>query len=734
MDARFDTVVRAFGISRGILVENPPNITVAEVPASLGSRHNRGKLCVLVEVLGGLPDPDQTLKRLAEIVHTTYSQATGSITGAIGAALRAANEWLFEENLNSPREQRGVAGVSCAVLRDGELYLGQLGPALAYLLQRDSLRRFPEDSPWLQQAIPGEAERAASPPIGVRRVVQPQFYHATVGVGDTFVLASPALARLAASRLIAQAFEKGPDEAVEQLRLIAHERNVNVLIVALEAEERMVLPRPEVVELRGPGRAEVPEPAPARAERRGRRAQPLAPSLDGVWEAARGPMSRLWRGLQAVSKAISPDRAPRRRAMGERAARRARRSDSRIVVSLVILIPIVALSVVFVTRYQYERTRHAQVADLLRQASEARSSVMTTTERETQRRALRQAIELIDQALELAPEETAALALRQQVVEELDTACVVYRFYTLWELADLAAGEGAAPPELSRVLVRGPDVFLLDRAGDRAYHRLLSPAGDALEVPAPDALLVQKGEQRGAIAVGELVDMVWMPAGGERRSDSLLIVERNGSLLEWDPVLGLSVLPVADAASWKKPQAAGAYYGNLYLLDPQQNRILKYLPTAAGYTNPPLDYLTDSTGADLSGAVDMAIDGSIYVLLADGSILKFLGGEQQNFRVVDIDEPLRNPVAIFVTGEGDAQGYVYVADAGLARVVQLTKHGEFIRQFKAAEGQTQLNQLRGLFVDEGAQRMYLTSGSRLYMAPLSQSAPASPTAVPGGSQ
>jgi hypothetical protein len=729
MDARFDTSIRGFGISSGILVENPQNISVAEVPASLGSRQNRGRLCVLIEVLGGLPDPDQTIEQLSGIIRSTYSESAGSITGSIGAALQAANEWLFEANLSSSREERGVAGVSCAVLRDGELYLGQLGPALAYLLQADGMRRFPEDSPWLRKAIPSESERAASPPIGVRRVVKPQFFHASVGVGDTFMLASPDLARLAAGRLIAQALEKGSQEAAEDLRLFAHDRNINVLIISIEAEERAVLPEAPAVELERPGDAGKPVLGRVRTARR--RSWPVLPSPGYLLEAAWQPLARGVQAVQTLLRAILPTAAPRRRATaGRLPASRRRGSSGRLVATLVILIPILVLALVFVTRYQYERSRASQVADLLRQASEARSSVMTTTQREAQRLALRQAIELIDEALEIDPEETAALTLRQQVVEELDTASVVYRLYTLWELADLATEDVTAPAELSRVIVHGPDVFFLDVAADRVYHRVLSPAGDALEVPAPDALLVQKGEQRGAIAVGELVDVVWMSAGGERPGDSLLVVERNGSLLEWDPVSGVSVLPVADAANWRKPQAAGAYHGNFYLLDPQQNRILKYLPTIAGYTDPPLDYLAESTQVDLSGAVDMAIDESIYVLLADGSILKFLGGELQSFRVVDIDEPMRNPVAISVTGEGDAQGYVYVADAGLARVVQLTKHGEFIRQFRAAEGQTQLQDLRGLYVDEASQRMYLASGSRLYMAPLSQTSPASPTPVP----
>ncbi|MDI7276797.1 MAG: hypothetical protein QME94_12535, partial [Anaerolineae bacterium] len=398
---------------------------------------------------------------------------------------------------------------------------------------------------------------------------------------------------------------------------------------------------------------------------------------------------------------------------------RRERADGRTVGLLAILVPVLVLAIVLITRYQYESSRRAQIINLLRQASDARASVATTGQRDAQRQALLQAISLIDQALRLNPQERTALDMRRQVMEELDAASVVQRLYIMWELADFADPSGQA--RLSRVIVRGPDVFVLDYGADRAFHRVLTPTGDALEVPAPAPVLTQKGETHGGLAVGELVDMVWMPSGGERTRSSLLIVERGGSLLEWDPQRGMSVLPVADSATWRKPQAAGAFNGNFYLLDPQQDRILKYVAAADGYTNPPLDYLTEPSAGLLSGAVDMAIDGNIYVLLADGTIVKFLAGKQQVFRVAGLDEPLRNPVALFCSGEDDSRGYLYVADAGLARVVQFTKQGEFVRQFRAPEGQMQLAQLSGLFVDETLQRMYLTSGTKLYMAPLSQS-------------
>ncbi|MCL6431251.1 MAG: hypothetical protein K6V36_10395 [Anaerolineae bacterium] len=717
MDVQLKTVIRQFGMSRGQPVSRPRQITVVDASAAPGARPSRGDLYILLEVLGGFPDAGFVLSQLAGIITEEYYRGTGSTTGSIGAALRAANEWLFEENLNSPREQRGVAGATCAVLRDGQLYLGQIGPALAYLWQADTLRRFPEDSPWLRQAIPSDTERAASPPLGVRRVVEPQFRHAALEPGDAFVLASPVLARLAPGEMIADIIALGPDVATRELQRLAGEHDLNVLVIGVQAEGVLV-PWPGAEE--APEEAvEVPEP---RRPRRARRAGVLP--IQSALGAMRQLLQRAGHSVGTLAGNLLSERRGTARPVRQPARRPSApqrgRFDARLIAVVAILVPVLVLAIALITRHQYESSRRAQIAGLLRQASDARASIVTMGQRDQQRQTLLQAISLIDQALQLDPQEPAALQMRRSIMDELDATSVIQRLYTMWELADLADATGTA--RLSRVIVRGPDVFILDTGADRVFHRLLTPAGDALEAPAP-APLVQKGQTYGGVAVGELVDLVWMPSGGERSRSNLLILERGGSLLEWDPQRGITVLPVADSAAWRKPQAAGAFSGNFYLLDPQQDRILKYVAAAGGYTNPPLDYLTEPSPGLLTGAIDMAIDGNIYVLLADGTILKFYAGKQQVFRTSGLDEPLRNPVALYCSGEDDTRGYLYVADAGLARVVQFTKQGEFVRQFRAPEGQMQLTQLGGLFVDETLQRMYLTCGTRLYMAPLSQGQP-----------
>lgn len=724
MDARLETTVHRFAISRGAIQPHPINAVVA------GPRRNRGSLYILVEVLGALPDPDDMIRRLIQVIQREYFQGSGSITGGISAALRAANELLFEENLNSPREQRGVAGVSCAVIRDDDLYLGQIGPALAYLAQEDGLRHFPENSPWLRQAIPSDAERAASPPLGVRRVVEPYFYHASLAPGDVVLLVSPVLARAASSRAVAEALSRGDDLTRQRLQMLAGSNDLSALLIMAGAGAESPLEAIETADDRffdleeplDEEDVEELEPGPTI-----RQQQPIGVAIGKAWQGLRQSLSGAGRSLASLSRRPAtprPQSTPIRR---EEPVRTKSHVSIRTLAILASLIPILALSLVAITRYQYERSQRQRFTDLLQQAVEARDGALNSGNRSTLRTGLEGALVLIDEALQVVPEDTEALRLRNEITDQLDTACNVQRLYSLWQLIDLPPSDMAAA-EPSRVLVRGSEVFILDRGTDRVYHRVLNPAGDALEPPGADALLVQRGETVGGIVVGDLVDMIWMPPGGERKKESLMILERNGSLLEWSTGWGITVLPLADSASWKKPQAAGPYYGNFYLLDPQQNRILKYEPTVEGYTSPPQDYLAASTGVELSGAVDMAIDGRIYVLLADGSIYKFLTGQLEPFQIQGLDVPLSNPVAICVTGEDDDQGSVYVADAGLARVVQFTKQGQFVRQFKAGkEQEDQLAALHGLYVDEEQQRIYLTSGSRLYVGALP---PLNPAAVP----
>jgi hypothetical protein len=230
-------------------------------------------------------------------------------------------------------------------------------------------------------------------------------------------------------------------------------------------------------------------------------------------------------------------------------------------------------------------------------------------------------------------------------------------------------------------------------------------------------VLLSRGDELDGVVVGELLDIAWVEAGGLLGTNTLLAVDRAGHMFRSDPGFEPGALPATDSGTWKKPVAATGYYGRLYLLDPEANRVLRYTLTNGGLEGQPDDYLEAETVADLAGAVDLAIDGNVYVLHENGMISKYQEGVAVPFAPRNLDRPINRPTAILATGYMDEEGYVYVADAGNSRIVQLSKTGEFIRQLQVAEP-AQLDGLKGIYVDESQKELFFVNGKGLYLATL----------------
>jgi len=208
--------------------------------------------------------------------------------------------------------------------------------------------------------------------------------------------------------------------------------------------------------------------------------------------------------------------------------------------------------------------------------------------------------------------------------------------------------------------------------------------------------------------VGDLIDLIWMPLGGTRTRSSLLILD-SGGLLDYDLAWNLRAVALGQGAVPTGARALAAFGGNLYVLDTGGNQLWRYRPQGDGYGGTPDSYF-DKPLSDLAGGLDVAIDGSVYLLLAEGRIRKFFGGAEKNFAVAGLNEPLKKPVALAVDAEA-RQSAVYVVEAG--RVVQFNPDGAFIRQFRAAGDA--FDALQDLVVDERSERMFVMSGGKLYV-------------------
>lgn len=162
---------------------------------------------------------------------------------------------------------------------------------------------------------------------------------------------------------------------------------------------------------------------------------------------------------------------------------------------------------------------------------------------------------------------------------------------------------------------------------------------------------------------------------------------------------------IKNADLWREPGGLGVYLGNIYVLDKNQKQILKFQPAEKGYSK--TNYLSQNVTPDFSKSTSIAIDGSIYVLLGDGTIEKFTRGKQERFTVSSLDKPFNSPSRIFT--DANTTG-IYILDNGNSRIVVLNKEGVYQNQYQAEI----LKTAKDFEVLEKDKKIYVLSQNKAY--------------------
>ena len=127
-----------------------------------------------------------------------------------------------------------------------------------------------------------------------------------------------------------------------------------------------------------------------------------------------------------------------------------------------------------------------------------------------------------------------------------------------------------------------------------------------------------------------------------------------------------------------------SYASNLYFLDPVAGKLTRYANTGTAYGSG--SNSINPTKYDLKNMVSVAIDGSIYLLNADGSVRKFSAGQPdpgfalRGFPIGIL--PLVKPAQLLT--DADAND-LFIMDSGLdgstARLIETSKEGTFVQAF-----------------------------------------------------
>jgi hypothetical protein len=427
------------------------------------------------------------------------------------------------------------------------------------------------------------------------------------------------------------------------------------------------------------------------------------------------PLALLGRGVSAMLKLGSGETdGPSQRLAGAQAYRRqpaaAPLISWKLLLYVSIAIPLLVGLIVGIIYWQKGRQREAEYTEFVTGAQNKFQQAQTT-DPSTALGLMAEAEALLVEAEKIKAGQPEITELRQKMAEQTDQVGNVQRLYYLPQLRQYT-DEGT---RLKGILVQGVELYVLDAGTDRIFHHRLDDLGEALLPDDQSLLVVSRGQALDNVTVGDLLAMTWMPAGGNRQTSDLIVLNSTG-LLEYNPSWGITTSTLATPATpFGLPAAVDSYFGNFYILDPPANKLWRYIPTADGYSAAPESYFPDNQPIDLTSSVDLAIDGAVYVLYKDGRISKFEGGQPVGFNVTGLDKPFSNPVAIF-TAPNESVQHVYVADAGNRRVVQLNKDGGFVRQFKPREGEgVSFADLQDIFVDEIGGRLYILDSNNLYV-------------------
>ena len=106
-----------------------------------------------------------------------------------------------------------------------------------------------------------------------------------------------------------------------------------------------------------------------------------------------------------------------------------------------------------------------------------------------------------------------------------------------------------------------------------------------------------------------------------------------------------------------------------------------------------------------SNARDMAVDGSIYVLIENELVL-FTQGKKQAFELPPLADGIENAKKIFTDANFQ---FIYILDAGAGKILIITKQGTLAAQLVS----DQFTDLKDFWIDASSKTIYVLNGNEL---------------------
>lgn len=155
-------------------------------------------------------------------------------------------------------------------------------------------------------------------------------------------------------------------------------------------------------------------------------------------------------------------------------------------------------------------------------------------------------------------------------------------------------------------------------------------------------------------------------------------------------------------------QKVESFSGNLYTLT-KKGEVWRYPAIEGGLFGTGKNWFGEDRALAESGK-DMSIDGSVWILLEEGSLKKFTRGSLENFRLKGL-KSLPQSKAIYTDENLES---VYLLDVEGQRILEIDKNGDFQKEYIISEAQ----ETTDFVVSKKAGKIFLLTPTKIYQVDL----------------
>ncbi len=693
-----------------------------------------GILLIVAEIAKPGKHASQIVNGIAELMQYEYYQnSEDTILKNFEASLKKVNETLSELAENGITSWIGKLNATIAVISENELHVATTGKANAYLVRSGEIASIKA------KHFPTDAERE-NPLKTFTNVASGRLYN-----DDKIIVTTPALTEYLSSEKILRTFEnmsakKAVESFTEILSSYKEETNVASLFISLgqEDEEEQATPvpptiDPELSEEIKPVSEEpsildeaAPMPEIKEPEHKTETVAKIkslpgkifsSQTKEGIIAFGKKTSEKSKRAFSAIlskipKKQSSPvektepsheDLAAKRRSQGgfkkimistyDKLKSKVisplfnwfmglKKSSRLFLVAAVVLAIILIISIsVAIARSKEQKVENTDIPAILKEVEELNNKGNAELVFGKKNEALKyfsEAEEKANNVLSKDPNNENAKSLLADIKDGLDRSSnkSTVTLETVSNLKDFAGNDINA----NHIKKIGSELYAINSADNSIIeYSTSSEKGRVLSIP----------QKATPLLLGIM-------------GDSIIGLTSTPSLIQNSTEGFKSIKSEFSDNSFVNLSAIGSYGEKIYGLMPSKDMVYMFVKGELGYSEG--ERWLKNTDTSLDNAIDFAIDGAIYVLKSDNSIVKFMRGEEEKFDTKDM--PSGDKYTEIQTSENS--NLIYLLSTETKSIVAIDKSGNFKNSYKWNE-----DGVKSMFVDESAKTIYLLTDTEI---------------------